>query len=108
MLTNDPAAVSEAIMIYANILLSVNTESDVAQVRELLREHGRLSRAEPGCARFEVYQSQSDPKVFLVCERWESQEALDVHRTAKGYTEIYKPQVLPKVSRAAHLSDLVE
>ncbi len=95
-------------MIYANVLLTVSDEKDVPAIRDLLREQGRLSRAEPGCLRFEVYHSQSDPKVFLLCERWETAEALDVHRTAKAYTEIYKPQVLPKVSRVAHPSQLIE
>jgi len=95
-------------MIYANIILTVNDAKDVNEIRELLREQGRLSRAEPGCLRFEVYQSQSDPKVFVLCERWESTAALDVHRTAKAYTQIYQPRVLPKASRVAHLSDFIE
>jgi quinol monooxygenase YgiN len=95
-------------MIYANVLLTVNEEKDVPAIRDLLREQGRLSRMEPGCLRFEVYHSTSDPKVFLLVERWETSEALDVHRTAKAYTQIYKPQVLPRVSRAPHPSQLVE
>ena len=49
-------------------------------VRELLAEQARLSRAEPGCVRFEVYQSQPDATRFLLCEHWESAAALDVHR----------------------------
>jgi quinol monooxygenase YgiN len=95
-------------MIYANVLLTVNDEQDVPAVRDHLREQGRLSRMEPGCLRFEVYHSQSDPKVFLLIERWESTAALDVHRTAKAYTQIYQPHVLPRVSRSPHPSHLVE
>jgi quinol monooxygenase YgiN len=95
-------------MIYANVLLTVNDEKDVPAIRDHLREQGRLSRMEPGCLRFEVYHSQSDPKVFLLIERWESAGALDVHRTAKAYTQIYQPRVLPKVTRAPHPSQLVE
>jgi quinol monooxygenase YgiN len=44
----------------------------------------------------------------LFIERWESAAALDVHRTAKAYTQIYQPHVLPKVSRSPHPSHLVE
>jgi quinol monooxygenase YgiN len=95
-------------MIYANVLLTANDEKDVHAIRDHLREQGRLSRAEPGCLRFEVYHSQSDPKVFLLIERWETSESLDVHRTAKAYTEIYKPRVIPKVTRSPHPSQLVE
>jgi quinol monooxygenase YgiN len=95
-------------MIYANIVLSVNDEKDVPEIRELLRKQGRLSRAEPGCLRYEVYQSKADAKVFLIIERWESQQALDVHRTAEAYTQIYQPKVLPRATRVAHPSDLIE
>lgn len=95
-------------MIYGNILLTVNDENDIPEIRELLKEQGRLSREEPGCERFEVYHSQSDPKTFLLVERWASQEHLDEHRKAKAYTEIYQPKVIPKVTRTPHMSELVE
>ncbi|NOX52865.1 MAG: antibiotic biosynthesis monooxygenase [Planctomycetes bacterium] len=95
-------------MICNNVIVTVKDEQDVPTIRELLAEQGRLSREEPGCLRFEVYHSQKDPKVFLLIERWESEEALDAHRQAKAYQEIYKPQVLPRVDRVSHPSTLVE
>ena len=95
-------------MIYTNIYLTVKEIDRVEEIRALLAEQGRLSRAEPGCLRFEVYHSQTDPRVFLLCERWESAEALDVHRTARAYKEIYQPKVLPHVDRVPHPSQLVE
>ena len=91
-----------------NIILRVIAPADVPKVRELLREQGRLSRQEPGCLRFEVYHSESDPAIFILNERWESQSALDVHRTGKAFLEIYKPQVLPIVERTPHVSKLIE
>lgn len=94
-------------MIYLNVLLTVQNEADVDTVRSLLAEAGRLSREEPGCLRFEVYHSQADPKRFMLCEHWESQAALDQHRRAKAYGEIYQPQVLPLVAREPHPSTLV-
>ncbi|HID22529.1 MAG TPA: antibiotic biosynthesis monooxygenase [Planctomycetaceae bacterium] len=95
-------------MICNNVIITVKDEQDIHAIRDLLAEQGRLSRQEPGCLRFEVYQSQKDPKVFLLIERWESEEALDAHRQAKAYQEIYKPQVLPRVDRVSHPSTLVE
>jgi len=95
-------------MIYANIWLTVKDAKDVAEIRELLREQGRLSRAEPGCLRFEVYHSTVDEIRFLLVERWESSAALDLHRKAKAYTEIYQPKVLPKVERQGHVSTIIE
>jgi quinol monooxygenase YgiN len=94
-------------MIYLNIWLTVKDAADVDKVRGLLTEAAGLSRQEPGCARFEVYHSNNNPTQFLLHERWESQEALDKHRTAKAYTTVYHPQVLPLVNREPHPSTLV-
>jgi quinol monooxygenase YgiN len=95
-------------MIYLNIVLTVKDPADVESIRGLLAEQARLSRAEPGCVRFEVYQSQNEPTLFFLNEWWESQEAIDVHRTAKAYTTIYQPQVLPRVERKGHPLNRVE
>ncbi|MEM7234093.1 MAG: antibiotic biosynthesis monooxygenase family protein [Planctomycetota bacterium] len=90
------------------IHLTVKNENDVEKVAELVTKQGQLSRAEPGCVRFDVYQSDNDPKVFFLNEWWETQEALDVHRTAEAYVDIYKPHVLPLVDRVPHPSTLLE
>jgi len=94
-------------MIYVIVWLKVKDAANVDRVRELLAEQARLSRAEPGCVRFEVYQSQPDSTRFLLCEHWESAAALDVHRTAHAYQTVYFPQVLPLVDREPHPSHLV-
>ena len=60
-------------MLYLNIWLAVKDPADVEKVRGLLGEQARLSRQEPGCERFEVYQSNNDPTRFLLTERWRSQ-----------------------------------
>jgi len=95
-------------MFCVNVLLQVKNPADVDEVARLLTEAGRLSRQEPGCLRFEVYHSQSDPNVFLLCERWESEAAWQAHREEKAFREIYQPLVLPKVERTPHISTLVE
>jgi quinol monooxygenase YgiN len=95
-------------MIYSNVLLTVREESDVASVSELLAEQGRLSRGEAGCLRFEVYQSQTDSRFFILIERWKDQQALDEHRRGRAYCEIYQPRVLPLVDRVPHPSHLID
>lgn len=95
-------------MIHLNIVLTVKDPAEIPTVRDHLRRQGQLSRAEPGCERFEVYQSESDPRVFILNEWWESAAALDAHRGAKAYNEVYKPHVLPRVDRVPHPSRLVE
>ena len=95
-------------MLYINVYLRVKDSADIASVGELLTAHGRLSRAEPGCVRFDVYHSQSEPAVYLLCEYWDSEASLEQHRLATGYLTIYKPQVIPLVDRTPHPCDLLE
>jgi quinol monooxygenase YgiN len=38
------------------------------------------SRKEPGCLCYNLHQSKTDNKQFMVYEQWASQEALDSHR----------------------------
>ena len=95
-------------MVYNNVVVTVKEERDIDEVKSLLLEQTRLSRLEPGCERFELYHSQSDAKVFILVERWSSAEALDQHRLAKAYVEIYKPKVLTKVDRTPHPCALLE
>lgn len=89
-------------MISIHVSLTVRNQSDISRVAELLSEHARRSRSEPGCLRFELYQSNLDPHCFFILEAWESRSALDVHREAEAFTTIYAPKVLPLVDRAAH------
>ena len=84
-------------MITLHVTIKVHNESDLAQVSELLVRHARASRAEPGCARFELLQSQDSPTSFFIVEDWESAAAIDAHRIAPSFTTIYEPQVLPRV-----------
>lgn len=94
-------------MIYNNVILTVKSVDDVESVRELLGEQARLSSEEPGCQRFEVYQSQADRQQFFLVEQWETEEHLAQHKEAKAFTELYIPKVIPLVERTPHLSDLV-
>ena len=95
-------------MICMNIVLTVKQASDIEAVRERLTEAMRKSRLEPGCERFDVYQSQADACRFTLVEHWASQEALDAHRLAEAYTTIYKPQVTPLVHREGHPVTLLD
>lgn len=92
-------------MIYNNVVLNVSNSDDVETVKGLLKECGDLSKKEPGCERFEIYQSQVDKQQFFLIERWGNQEQLDAHREAHAFKNIYVPHVLPLVSRFPHPSD---
>ena len=94
-------------MYYLNVILTVKDPADVPEIRRLLAEQQRLSREEPGCVRFEVYHSESEPRKFVLNEHWEAKRDWEVHRTAKAVTEIYLPLVIPRVDREAHVCQLL-
>ena len=94
-------------MFCINVWLTVQDPADVEEIGALLTQAAELSRAEAGCLRFEVYQSQTDETCFLLTERWASREAWEAHREEKAFTEIYQPKVLPRVQRVPHVSTLI-
>jgi quinol monooxygenase YgiN len=95
-------------MHYLNVWLTVRDPADVEKIRGWLAECVRLSRAEPGCVRYDVYHSQTEPAKFLLVEHWQAKADWETHRTAKAFTEIYQPHVLPRVDRQPHVATLVE
>ena len=54
--------------------------ADADRASELLPEHIRLTRAEPGCLSFEVWRSHSDPMRFGVHEVFRDRAAFDAHQ----------------------------
>lgn len=95
-------------MVDITVILTVTDPTHVSEVRQLLIQQARLSREEPGCERFEVYESTSTERTFILNERWQSQHSLDVHRAAFAFTTVYAPKVLPLVQRTAHICERVE
>ena len=71
-------------MIDLTVVLTANPDASIATIRELLQKQATLSRQEPGCERFEVYESETVAGTFILLERWASQAALDDHRQAEG------------------------
>jgi quinol monooxygenase YgiN len=94
-------------MVYLNVILTVKDPGDIPRVRRGLAEAAERSRSEPGCERFEVYQSQADERIFILVEQWASQTDLDAHRDGAAFVEHYVPNVLPLVDRVPHPSDLI-
>lgn len=95
-------------MYFHNVWLTVKDSADVPKIQGLLARQAKLSRAEPGCHRFEVYHSQADETRFLLVEHWETKADWETHRTAQAVTEIYIPHVIPFVERDSHPSTPVE
>ncbi len=45
------------------------------------------SRAERGCLRYELNQSVENQNIYIIVERWESQQAIDLHNTTAHFVE---------------------
>lgn len=69
-----------------NGFLICRSLEEADRVSVLLPEHIRLSRANPGCLRFEVFRSQSDPVRFAVSELFRDREAFEAHRARAADT----------------------
>ena len=50
------------------------------RVSQLLPEHIRLTRAEPGCLRFDILRDNDDPCKFFFCEVYRDEAARLSHR----------------------------
>ncbi|APX11609.1 putative quinol monooxygenase [Tateyamaria omphalii] len=68
-----------------NGFLRCASESEADRVRAALPEHVRLTRAEPGCVRFDVVPTD-DPLVWTVSEAFTDPAAFKAHqaRAAKS------------------------
>ena len=65
--------------------LRVKNEA-IEPFRERLSRHARTCLAEEsGCHQFDVYQDRADDTLFLLIETYESDEALERHRTSAHY-----------------------
>ncbi len=54
--------------------------------RDHLPDHIRLTRAEPGCLKFEVFRSHSDPTRFAVSEAFRDRAAFEAHQARAAGT----------------------
>lgn len=66
--------------VYLNGLLVAHSAAEHALVDLYLEEHITLTRAEPGCLKFEVTEDPKDRNKFHVSEIFESEEAFDAHQ----------------------------
>jgi quinol monooxygenase YgiN len=95
-------------MFCINVFLSVKDSTNVETIRGLLAECGRQSRAEPGCVSFDVCHVKESPETFILCERWESEQAWMDHKEREAVQTIYLPKVLPLVDRTPYICEIVD
>jgi len=72
----------------------VAKDDKINELKALLGTMVEASRAEDGCLLYNIYQTDSDPKTFVVIETWESEVALDGHKNSAHYKH-YKANFEP-------------
>ncbi|MBI2682702.1 MAG: antibiotic biosynthesis monooxygenase [Acidobacteriales bacterium] len=89
-------------MFHLIVTLSAKTSEDVAPVADALARMRPMCLAEPGCTRWEAYQSLEDPKTFMLVEHWQTRAHWEAHGKLAAIQTIYVPEVLPRVTREVH------
>ncbi len=72
-------------MIRINAFFQVNegaTEQFLAVVNPLVAE----SQKEAGCIAYDLFASTSRPDVYMMCETWADQAAVDAHNASAHFT----------------------
>ncbi|MFJ6199932.1 putative quinol monooxygenase [Micromonospora sp. NPDC092111] len=64
-----------------------------AAVRDCHLEMVPITRAEPGCLGYDLYQSVEDPSVMFLYENWTDQAALDRHMNTSDFYRIVRGEI---------------
>lgn len=63
-----------------HVVAVFNAKPDrIAELRSLLHGLVAPTRREPGCIRYDLCQSDTDPADFIFIEEWDTAAALDAH-----------------------------
>ena len=73
------------------------------EILKLSRELVELTRREPGCVSYGVYQDTEHPELLTMIEEWESREALETHLNSAHFTRIV-PQMGELMTRDADMN----
>jgi quinol monooxygenase YgiN len=69
-------------------------EDTVQELKDMLKTMVEASKNEVGCLLYDIFQLKDNPRKFVVVESWESEEALEGHKTSEHY-KYYKANFEP-------------
>lgn len=95
-------------MFHLIVIISAKTLADIAPIANALTRMRPLCLAEPGCARWEAYQSEEAPEKFVLVEHWETRELWEAHGDLAAIQEIYMPEIFPRIMREVHPSRILQ
>lgn len=67
---------------------TVVKESEINNFIDLAQELISESKKEAGCIEYNLYQDTNDKNVLTFIERWESEEAINIHNETPHFTSI--------------------
>ena len=73
-------------MIRLNAFFTAKDDADLNELLKLTTELVEKSRQDEGNKAYDLFQSTTNPRVFMFCETWESDECLDRHSNAPHFT----------------------
>ncbi len=90
------------------VLLKTKDMKDVETIKGYMKEISKITLAEePSCRKNDVFHSQSDPRLFILTQTWDSRKDWEDHRNERAFRELYQPKVLPLVEREPHIVELI-
>ena len=73
-------------MIRLNAFFTAKDDADLNELLKLTTELVEKSRQDEGNKAYDLFQSTTNPRVFMFCETWENQAVLDKHSAAPHFT----------------------
>lgn len=71
---------------------------EAERIQALLPELAQRTRAEPGNVLYTIYQSESDPGVFILHECYADPDAVERHRHSEHYQRIVVAEIRPRLA----------
>ena len=84
------AKVSKAIRL--NVFYTLNEDADPATAKAVADSLVAASRNDAGCISYDMYESVTTPRQFIIVETWENDSLLGIHSVAPHF-EKYVPQL---------------
>ncbi len=82
---------------------SFGKEDKLEEILVLIKELVAKTVIEEGCIKYEIYQDKKDPRIMIMIEEWESEEALNKHMASEHFKRIV-PQMNALREKASEMN----
>ncbi len=88
----DVEIAKEAKAVRLNVFYEANADADAAEIKAVADSLVAASRTDAGCISYDMYESMTTPRQFIIVETWENDSLLGIHSQAPHF-EKYVPQL---------------